>query len=228
MVAQTRLIAQTILFLALCAFLPFTGMAAGASEPQGKLFESHDQTQGHFVIADFDGDHNPDFATVHIDQTFIHLTNYSIHLELSQGLESEIGLTAPSGGLQLITRDVNGDDSLDLVVRTAFSSNLVAVFLNDGHGKFTLAEPEFARSAQNEPVNRLNPSVPHRLERVLLLPSRSSLGDLAETEFSRRVRTICGTVPGSKGCLLFELFGVFPVRARASETILGLPFIFNI
>ena len=190
LLTRTRLIAQGILLMAGCALIAGTSVGAQATEPRGLAFRSSSQATGRFVIADFDGDHKPDFATVNADQTFIHLTNYSIHFELSKGLDAEIGLTAPSGGLQLTTRDVNGDDSLDLVVRTVFNSNLVAVFLNDGHGSFTLARRELFPSVENEPRSRLSPEALHRAERALSLPSRNGFGDRVETEPSDRVKTI--------------------------------------
>ena len=77
-----------------------------------------------------------------MNQSHLHLTDYSIRLRLSRGFESAIGITAPSGGLQLSSRDVNGDNILDVVVRTALDSNLVAVLINDGNGNFSLAKPE--------------------------------------------------------------------------------------
>ena len=207
MLKRTRLKAQTILLAVGCLLIAGTSLVARASEPQGSSFGSQGQSLGHFVIADFDGDQKPDFATVDIDQTFIHLTNYSIHLQLSQGLESEIGLTAPSGGLQLIPRDVNGDDSLDLVVRTVFDSNLVAVLLNDGHGRFTLAKPELFPSAQNEPSSRFGPEVQHRVERALLPPSRNSFGDRVKFELSGRVRTIAEPFQVEKELWFRDFFG---------------------
>lgn len=183
MATRTPPIALSLLLIAVCNVIAGMNVDARASEPRGLAFRSS------FVIADFDGDHKPDFATVNIDQTFIRLTNYSIHFELGKGLEAEIGLTAPSGGLQLTTRDVNGDDSLDLVVRTAFDSNLVAVLLNDGHGRFTLARRDLFPNVEYEPNSRLNPEAPHRVERALSLPSRNSFGDRMDCEPSDRVRT---------------------------------------
>ena len=173
-------------------------MIAYASEPQITASGGGGQLLGHFLIADFDGDHKPDFATVNVDRTFIHLTNYSIHLQLSQGYDSAIGLTAPSGGLQLISRDVNGDDILDLVVRTAFDSNLVAVLLNDGHGNFTLAKPELFPGFENEPSSHFNAELRHPAERILLLPSRSSFGNRTESGLTERVRILAESLRARK------------------------------
>jgi len=94
----------------------------------------------HFAIGDFDGDSQPDVATVQsgIDRSE---TRYWIHLEFSTGVHDGIGVSAPSGGLHIASRDVNGDHFLDLVVTTAWQHTPVAVLLNDGHGKFTLHDP---------------------------------------------------------------------------------------
>ena len=94
-----------------------------------------------FAIADFDGDRIPDLATVQVVRQAATDSFYSIRLQLSAGEELAIGIAGPRGGLQLVARDVNGDDATDLVVTTAMGSHFVAVLLNDGHGKFTLAKP---------------------------------------------------------------------------------------
>ncbi|MGB8322319.1 MAG: VCBS repeat-containing protein [Candidatus Acidiferrum sp.] len=94
------------------------------------------------AIADFDGDQRPDLATVSVQQTNLHSTDYSIRFRFSGAPGSSIALTASSGGLDLSPRDVNGDSMLDLVVSTALDSKVVAVLVNDGHGNFSLARPQ--------------------------------------------------------------------------------------
>jgi len=54
-----------------------------------------------------------------------------------------------------VARDVNGDDAMDLVVTTAMDSHFVAVLLNDGHGKFTLAKPGAFPSIESDEGIRL-------------------------------------------------------------------------
>jgi len=108
-----------------------------------------------FAIADFDGDQKPDLATVQVEQDAAIGTRYSIRLQLSTGEESAIGITGPQGGLELVARDVNGDDVSDLVVTTAMGSHFVAVLINDGHGKFTLAKPGAFPSIENDEGVRL-------------------------------------------------------------------------
>jgi VCBS repeat protein len=94
-----------------------------------------------FAIGDFDGDRKPDLAEVQVDRTDSQATQYSIQVHLTSGASQSIGVTAPFGGLQIEPRDVNGDNAPDLIVSTAFQHEPVAVFLNDGQGNFTRAEP---------------------------------------------------------------------------------------
>jgi len=111
----------------------------GAAEAAQGTFVGTSGFRSRFAIADFDGDRKPDLATVQIERDAVMGTRYSIRLQLSAGGESAIGITGPLGGLQLVPRDVNGDDAMDLIVTTASDSRFVVVLLNDGHGKFTQA-----------------------------------------------------------------------------------------
>jgi len=95
-----------------------------------------------FAIADFDGDLHPDLATIEAGGSKSGSGNYRIQVRLSSVGRQFIQLTAPRGGLVIEARDVNGDHAVDLVLATAGSGEPVAVFLNDGHGSFSRAEPE--------------------------------------------------------------------------------------
>jgi hypothetical protein len=123
-----------------CAIFPVSGKVAAAAEPQGNSSPLATQWNSHFAIGDFDGDSRPDLATVQSGPGRS-ATRYWIRLEFSTGLRDAIGVNAPSGGLHIASRDVNGDHFLDLVVTTAWQHRPVAVLLNDGHGKFTLRDP---------------------------------------------------------------------------------------
>jgi len=125
--------------LVCCGLMALTARAASAA-PQGDSSALAPQWNSHFAIGDFDGDNQPDLATVQsgLDRSG---TRYWIRLEFGTGLRDGIGVTAPSGGLHITSRDVNGDHFLDLVVSTAWQHHPVAVLLNDGHGKFTLRDP---------------------------------------------------------------------------------------
>lgn len=93
-----------------------------------------------FAIGDFDGDRQPDVATVEIAGSNPLRWRYSISFQLSKGRLQTIGVTGPLGGVVLLARDVNGDRALDLVLVTAWRHELVAVLLNDGNGNFATAD----------------------------------------------------------------------------------------
>jgi hypothetical protein len=99
------------------------------------------------AMADFTGDTNPDMATVELDRFDSASVHYSIEIQLTEGGRQFLKLTAPFGGLHITPRDVTGDGNLDLVVRAASTGALLAVYLNDGSGHFSPAEPAaFAKS----------------------------------------------------------------------------------
>jgi hypothetical protein len=108
-----------------------------------------------FTIADFDGDQKPDLATVEVQKSSSsRTTRYSIRFQLTAGIAQVFGVTAPSGGLQIVARDVNGDNTLDVLVTTVLQHEQVAVLLNDGHGKFRLADPSEVPAAIRESSRR--------------------------------------------------------------------------
>lgn len=124
-----------------CALTALTARTAtAAAEQQFASSSLAPQWDSRFAIGDFDGDNQADLATVQngLDRSG---TRYWICLEFGSGLRDGIGLIAPSGGLHIASRDVNGDRFLDLVVSTAWQHHPVAVLLNDGHGKFTVRDP---------------------------------------------------------------------------------------
>jgi hypothetical protein len=94
-----------------------------------------------FTMADFTGDTHPDLATVELNGFNSVNAQYVIDVRLSEGGGQLLRLTAPVGGILVTATDVTGDGNLDLVTRAARSGAPVTVFLNDGHGHFTPAEP---------------------------------------------------------------------------------------
>jgi hypothetical protein len=128
--------------LVLCFVFGAAGQVNAASTSTRHSPSSSAGFNSTFAIADFDGDRKPDLATVEIQKgSSAGRTQYSIRLQLTVGAAQVFGVTAPAGGLQIVAKDVNGDDALDVVVSTAWQHKQVAVLLNDGHGKFTLADP---------------------------------------------------------------------------------------
>jgi hypothetical protein len=128
------------LFACLVSWLAGPGKATPVPQANGLVRSG--RLSSHFAVADFDGDSKPDLATVQVGQITASRARYWILLEMSAGVRQFIGVTAPVGGLEIAPRDVNGDNSLDLIVTTPWLNRPVAVLLNDGHGNFTLRDPE--------------------------------------------------------------------------------------
>lgn len=103
-----------------------------------------------FAVADFDGDLRPDLASVQSGPNDSGSTNYRIQLHLSAVGQQSIQLVAPTGGLFIEARDVNGDHAIDLVLTTAWFRQPVAIYLNDGHGGFSRAQPNAFPGAFSE------------------------------------------------------------------------------
>jgi hypothetical protein len=125
------------------ALLCLVGSAASAHAPSGgpRGLPADPQVRSQFAVGDFDGDRRPDLATVHVGQSSFWVTHYWIAFQLSGGSRQTLGITAPTGGLQITSRDVNGDHFLDVIVTTAWTNQPVAVLLNDGQGNFTASRP---------------------------------------------------------------------------------------
>jgi hypothetical protein len=127
-----------------------------------------------FAIADFDGDLKPDMATVLVGGSDTRTTQYSIRFELSGGAARSISFSAPSGGLQIVPQDVNGDEVPDLVVSTQWLNRPVAVLLNDGHGNFTLADPGAFPNAMPNSQTEWSGNAMQIYDRAVIPPSRYS------------------------------------------------------
>ncbi len=132
--------AVSLAFALLCIAGSAAPAHAASAGPQS-LPSPPPQVRSQFAIADFDGDRRPDIATVHVGQSSSWETHYWIAFQLSGGSRQTLGITAPTGGLQITSRDVNGDDFLDVIVTTAWANQPVAVLLNDGQGNFRASSP---------------------------------------------------------------------------------------
>jgi hypothetical protein len=130
--------ALLILCVALLAWHP-----AAVAGPRDLASKSGLAAAGvNFAIADFDGDALPDFASVQPGPMMASRTSYWIQFNFSLGNHRSFEVSAPPGGLQIASGDVNGDSFLDLIVSTRIANEPVAVLLNDGRGNFHLANRE--------------------------------------------------------------------------------------
>jgi hypothetical protein len=205
---------KVLLILCLVAGVACRADAAGSStrrSPAPSLLSNSS-----FTIADFDGDQKPDLATVEVQKSgSSRTTQYSIRFQLTAGNAQVFGVTAPSGGLQIVARDVNGDNSLDLLVTTVLQHEQVAILLNDGHGKFRLADPSEFPAAIRESSRRWNSgTIPPcdssaliRIEYPAGELDRESKFDGLQSYFERVPNPVCQS---SNRVSLFSLLGRAP------------------
>lgn len=147
---------------------------------------SASQLKTQFAIADFDGDTRPDLATVHVSGRISDGTRYLIAFELSSGSRQTLRITAPAGGVQISSRDVNGDTFTDVVVTTAWTNLPVAVLLNDGKGNFTPASPSNFPDAFRAADSSWAVTSPEIKDAFAVLLTRHVTGDctLTDSRFS--------------------------------------------
>lgn len=137
-ISLLRLFRAGLAFLCLAPFYVLCGSSA-TSHP--RIGPSLPQVTSQFAIADFDGDRRPDLATVQVGTGSSWNTQYWIAFQLSGGSRQILAVTAPTGGLEVTSRDVNGDTFVDVIVTTAWNNRPVAVLLNDGRGNFSTSNP---------------------------------------------------------------------------------------
>ena len=126
--------------LILLSLLGLTGLCAAANPDVQKPLVTPSGPGLPFAIADFDGDLRPDLASIEAGPNNSGNASYSIQLQLTSTGRQFIQLVAPAGGLAITARDVNGDGTIDLILTTAWFREPVAIFLNDGHGRFSRVE----------------------------------------------------------------------------------------
>jgi hypothetical protein len=139
-----------------------------------------------FAISDFDGDLNPDLASVQAGLTTSGSTDYWIQLQLSAAGRQSIRLVAPAGGLLIEARDVNGDHAVDLILSTSLKQP-VAIFLNDGHGSFSRVEPSVFPGAFSNPVTSWASTSNEAMEAVGV-PPQSRPGILQAAKLLTNIR----------------------------------------
>ena len=177
---------------ALCCMFVFASRAAERNSFSREQVASAKLANRDFAIADFDGDQVPDFATVEVDIGSRDDTQYSIRFNLTSGGKQAFGVVAPAGGLQIVAQDVNGDNVLDVLVTTAWQHLQIAVFLNDGHGNFTPADPREFPSSIWGSDRQWNAATAASYDIATLVRTQGFSGALEEQRHSERPREKIG------------------------------------
>jgi hypothetical protein len=98
------------------------------------------------VVSDFNHDGIPDLAIA--DRAPQHQSEFRYQIEFAVAGRKpyDVTFTSPLQALTLQPDDVDGDRDIDIVVVDPISNDVVGVWLNDGAGHFTPADPRgFAR-----------------------------------------------------------------------------------
>jgi len=179
--------------------LLFVGLLAGAASAADAP-GAHGASPGRnlsFSVADFDGDSKPDLASVEYGTSDSTRTDYLIQLQLSAAGRQSFRLAAPTGGLQIVARDVNGDHALDLVITTTWLGQPVAILLNDGHGHFSRVDSDAFPGAFRESDIGWNSSTQHQIEAVGVPPQSRDEICLGTAHFLH-LRAHTGLAPGAR------------------------------
>ena len=158
-----------------------------------------------FSIADFDGDLRPDLASIQAGRSDFSRTDYWVQLQLSAAARQSFRIVAPMGGLEIASRDVNGDHALDLVLTTTWLSQPVAILLNDGHGSFRRVDPDAFPDAFTESKISWASTTEHPTD-VVGIPPRSREDISSTTEFFLHLRSQSGFVALSESRLALAPF----------------------
>jgi|SRR6185369_2912979 hypothetical protein len=166
-----RYAVMRFLYSCLC-LLFFAGLLAGAASAADAptAYVALAGPGQSFSIADFDGDSKPDLASIHDGRSDSTRADYWVQLQLTGAGRQIFQINAPIGGLQIVSRDVNGDHALDLVLTTAWSREPVAVLLNDGHGIFSRVDAHAFPEALTESETNWDSHSVHAMDAVGALP----------------------------------------------------------
>jgi hypothetical protein len=166
-----------------------------------------------FSVADFDGDSRPDLASVQGGQNNAPCVDYWIRLQLSATRRQTFRVVAPMGGIQIVARDVDGDNVLDLVLTTKWLKQPVAILLNDGHGAFAQVHPVAFPEAFSESQAGWDFATDHATD-VVGAPPQSREGICSEIGSSLYPRLRSRIAASSNSLLVVRPF-LYPHLGRA-------------
>ena len=149
------------------------------------------------AIADFDGDLKPDLATAEIDRFDSLSARYLIRFRLTSGTGESFSVTGLFGVPQIVARDVNGDNAPDLIITTVGQPQPIAVLLNDGRGRFNLANPaDFPSTVWDSPLNWMPTPGGQIQDTGILVPPRTSVAE-SENDSELHIRQQQSEIPFS-------------------------------
>jgi len=213
--AWTQLVCRFSCLLLLASL--FLGVAVGADVHSSPQFSAGSGLS--FAFADFDGDLRPDLADIQIGRSDALVTDYLIQIQLSAAKRKTILVVAPSGGLQVIARDVNGDRAQDLVLTTTWLRQPVAILLNDGYGGFSRVDPTAFPAAFSE-SNTSWSSYTHEAPDAVGVPTQSRVGicsGVARLPYDRS--RVGGIPPSNRGFPLNPFLISHPGRAPPAQVL---------
>jgi hypothetical protein len=113
-------------------YAPFSTRAAGfrlgtAAAPFGSAT----------AVADFNHDGHADYAVVDRIVSRGPLQHYAVQISVSNGIDQRFVLSTPHEAVTVVVEDIDHDNDLDVVVTPPLTHDVVAVWVNDGFGKFT-------------------------------------------------------------------------------------------
>jgi hypothetical protein len=177
-------------------------------------------------MADFDGDSQPDVAVTRMETRGAGYV-YWLEVDLStkskddspRGEDGRFAVNFSIFGLHLTPRDVDGDHDLDIVVTMGMNRQPIAVWINDGHGRFE--EGDLAAYPALSPADfvfLLSPSAPGPTNTACDQGRRSRLGLL----FSGAPRPVLHSErqPPARLALFTSRFPLDQTPARAPPSYL--------
>jgi hypothetical protein len=118
-----------------------------------------DTSRSLWAAADFDGDKSIDLARVrvHGDRHTIVISGAGLFSLCPNSIPPAASFL-PQLGLVLSAQDIDADDDQDLVLRNPLAGDALGVWLNDGTGKFSEAEPSNFPATDSDPLSLRKPS----------------------------------------------------------------------
>jgi hypothetical protein len=96
-----------------------------------------------WMLADLDGDHEPDIAQGLALGRAKDGYFYEVQLQLSSDASSRSFFLFHNNalGLRIIAQDIDGDNDIDLIISDRFFGEHIGIWLNDGRGRFSKSRP---------------------------------------------------------------------------------------